>query len=70
MLAANDLRIRIYLRSMTGAMGFEELKRCVIESMLDLEEQLKIDPELQYPKKFDSKPKNIRRRNNKKAAKL
>jgi hypothetical protein len=68
MLTANDLRIRIYLRSMTGAMGFDELKRCVIERMLDLEQQLKTDPELQYPKKFDLHPKEIKRRN--KAAKL
>lgn len=68
MLSANDLRIQIYLRSMVGAMGFEELKRCVIENMLDLEQQLKTDPELQYPKKFDLNPKEIRRRN--KAAKL
>lgn len=68
MQVANNLRISIYLRSMTGAMGFDELKRCVIESMLDLEEQLKTDPELMTPRKFDLNPKELKRRN--KAAKL
>lgn len=68
MRTANDLRITVYLRSMTTEMGFEEVKRCVINSMLDLEQDLKTDPELFNPKKFDSNPKEIRRK--KKSTKL
>lgn len=67
MLVANDLRVKIYLRSLTSLLGFDEVKRVIIEQMLDLEQELKRDPELMNPKKFDADPKELRRRN--KAAK-
>ena len=68
MLTASDLRIRIYIRSMTAAFGIDAVKKSINQCIKELEEELKTDPELMTPKKFDLTPKELRRRN--KAAKL
>lgn len=63
MIANNDLRVYVYLRSMSVAMGFDEMKRSVIDNLLNIEQEIKTDPELLNIKTFDPNPVTLQRTN-------
>jgi len=63
MIVANDLKLKVYLRSMAAVIGLDEVKRIAIECMLELETEMETFPELNQPKKFDLNPIEIKRCN-------
>ena len=55
MTEANDLRLEIYIRSMTHLMGMAEVKRILARVIPELESELVDNPELSIPKKFSNR---------------
>lgn len=60
MLPANDLKVEIYIRSMSQLMGFDEVKRILARVMPELELELTINPNLEIPKAFNYAVKEIK----------
>lgn len=50
MSPANDLRIEIYIRSMTQLLGIEQVKRIVLNCIQELETELESNPDLDLPR--------------------
>ena len=59
MLPANDLRVEVYIRSMSQVMGFEELKKTLARVMPELEYELVYNPDLSTAKQFSDAVKEI-----------
>ena len=55
MTDANDLRLEVYIRSMTHLMGMPEVKRILARVIPELESELVDNPDLLISKKFSSR---------------
>lgn len=55
MTEANDLRLEVFIRSMTHILGMPEVKRILSRVIPELESELVYNPKLLKSKKFSSR---------------